>query len=68
MRKRDEYNGSPHDAAVDSLVRALKKTEVADEQCDLEEADAHLVDWSAGVVDAGEEDFALYRAVEERQA
>lgn len=66
MRKRDEYNGSPHDAAVDALVRALEEPEVADQQRDLEEADADLVDGPAGVVDAGEEDFALRRAVEER--
>lgn len=54
MSKEDEDDGGPDDLAVQLLVRAVKKPEVADEKSNLEEADAHLVNGPSCVIDPGE--------------
>jgi len=54
MSKEDENDGGPDDFAVQLLVRAVEKPEVADQQSNLEEADAHLVDGPSCVIDPGE--------------
>ncbi|EGX93100.1 hypothetical protein CCM_04472 [Cordyceps militaris CM01] len=50
--EKDKRNGGPDDDAVCAIVGALQQAQVADEQGNLEEADADLVDGAAGVVDA----------------
>lgn len=48
----DGGHGNPNHAAVHGVARPLEEPQVADQKGNLEEADAHLVDWSAGVVGA----------------
>jgi len=52
MAHEDEDDRHPHDAAVDDLVGALEEAQVADQEGDLEEADAQLVERPTGIVEA----------------
>jgi hypothetical protein len=52
VREEDGADGDPDDAAVDALAGALEEAQVADEERDLEEADAELVERPSGVVPA----------------
>lgn len=62
MVEEDKGNGAPDDHAVDAVVGALQQAQVADEQGNLEEADADLIDGAAGKVDASIRDEILLRA------
>jgi len=50
--KEDSNNGDPDNPAVDAMVRAVEDSQVADQKGNLEEADAQLVDRTAGIVRA----------------
>ena len=52
MPQEDGNDGNPDDATVYPLVRALKQLQIADQQRNLEEADAELVEGASGEVDA----------------
>ncbi len=66
MPSDDADHGDPDDAAVDDVRGALEQPQVADEQGDLEEADAQLVDGSAGIVGARVRDQVRLGAQGER--
>lgn len=52
MSSQNCNDGDPDYPSVDDVVGALKEAQIADQEGDLEKADAHLVKGSAGVVDA----------------
>ena len=62
MPQEDGNDGDPDDAAVDPLVRTLKQLQIADQQRNLEEADAELVEGSSGKVDTCVRDQICCRA------
>jgi hypothetical protein len=62
MAQEDGDDGDPDDAPVHSLVGALEEAEVADQQGNLEEADAELVKGPSGIVEAGIWDEVLLGA------
>ena len=63
VREEDEHDGDQDHPAVDALrVGAVAEAKIADQQRDLEEADADLIDRSPGVVDYSEEFKILRRA------
>jgi hypothetical protein len=63
MREEDAGDGTVDNEAVSLVVGALEQTEVANEKGNLEEADADLVNGSAGVVDPGVDDEIGLRTV-----
>ena len=50
--EEDKANGDEDDNTVDAVVSALEKTQITDEQSNLEETDANLVDRAACKVDS----------------
>lgn len=50
MPKEDGDDGDPDNPAVNAVVRAVEDSQVADQEGNLEEADAQLVDRTAGIV------------------
>lgn len=51
MREKHKHNSCPYDQTVLALIRASKQSQVADEQGNLEETNAQLVDGATGKVD-----------------
>ena len=51
MGHEDKDNGHPHHEAVCLLSCAFQQTQVADQQGNLEETDAHLVNWTTSEID-----------------
>lgn len=51
MSDEDQDDGQPDDAAVVLLVGSLEKTQITDQQGNLEKADAQLVEWATCKVD-----------------
>lgn len=62
VRGKDGDHGNPDHPAVEHMAGAFKQTQVTDQEGNLEETDAHLVDGSAGKVGAGVLDQAVFRA------
>lgn len=48
--ENDEQDGSPDHPSICGVVRSLEQAQITDQQGDLEEADAQLVDRTAGIV------------------
>lgn len=63
----DGNHGSPDDPSVNDVVCPFKQPLVADQQRHLEEADAQLVDWPAGIVGARIRDQIRFRTQRQRQ-
>lgn len=68
VARDDADHGDPDDAPVDNVRGAFEQPEIADEQGDLEEADAQLVDGPAGIVGACVRDKVGLGAQGEREA
>lgn len=64
----DGNHRNPDDPAVHGVARPLEEPQITNQQRDLEEADAHLVDRSAGVVGARVRNKVRHWAQLERQS
>lgn len=52
MREKDGPDDEPHNSSICPMVGTMKKAQVADQQSDLEETDAKLVDRPASKIDS----------------
>lgn len=52
MSQKDQHNGTKDNIAIRLLVRPLEESQIADEECNLEKADADLVNGASCKVDS----------------
>jgi hypothetical protein len=66
MTKEHKSNGSPDSHSIKPVVGATEQTQITDQESNLEETDAQLIEWSSSKVDSGIRKLTRFRAVGKR--